>query len=429
MDAVECAKWRRRAERLEKLVEAGQALALVEATDELLPLLMRMAQDVTGATASSILLHDAARGVLRFTLAMNENTAGVQEILRKNLELRLGQGLAGWVAEHREPVLVRDAHTDPRFFSSADKVTGFSTTSLLCVPILHEEELLGVAQVLNPKGRASFADEDLDLLLSFAHLASVALVRSRLLESRLTELRMRAQFEAAADIQRHFLPPNPGNVGGCVIWGVTRPAATVGGDLYDFIPLDDSSWLVCVADIAGKGLPAALLMAAMWARLRSLAPQHREPVDLLQALNRDALQVMRGELFATAVLARVWPRSGQVRLALAGHLPPLVFGPERCTVISGIAGLPLGIEQDAEYQGRDLKLEPNDSLLLLTDGVTEARRVDRAFFGMERVQKVADQARAPWGPAVLGAVDAWLEGREAGDDVTAVEIRFLGDEG
>ncbi len=412
-----------RAGRLKKLIKASGVLANVESVDELLPILLQMAQEVTQATASSILLYDPKRDVLKFSLAMNEARDGVQEILKSQVELKMGQGIAGWVAENREPVLVGDAECDSRFFRPADKATGFKTKSLLCAPIVHSEELLGVVQVLNAKNRSCFTPEDLELLESFAHLASVAIVRRKLLEIRVREQSMLSQLNAASRIQTHFLPKNPDPGHGCGIWGHTTPAVYVGGDLYDFIPLPDGSWVICVADVSGKGLPAALVMVAMWAKLQSLTPAGMDPGVLLGALNRDLVGVMAGEIFATAVMARYWPDSGRTEIALAGHLSPLLLRPGEIRVIEDLKGIPLGIEPSSTYEHRVLGLKKGESLLFITDGVTEARSKTRGFFEMRGVVDfVRTHPGPPWGKGLLEKIDRFRDGAQANDDTTLVEV-------
>ena len=174
-------------QRLQKLIEASSALATVESVEELLPKLLRMAQEVTFAQASSIMLYVPERNTLQFSLALNETKSGILETLKQNIELKMGEGIAGWVAQKLEPVRIDDASADERFYRKADRKTGFITRAVMCVPITHSEELLGVVQVLNPKERSIFDDEDLELLKSFSHLASFSLIRRRLLESRIRQ--------------------------------------------------------------------------------------------------------------------------------------------------------------------------------------------------------------------------------------------------
>jgi serine phosphatase RsbU (regulator of sigma subunit) len=420
-----------RAGRLKKLIEAGRALAEVESVEEILPILLRMAQDVTDSSASSILLYKEDKDILEFALALNEDKDGVQKVLKSGVALKVGEGIAGWVAENKKSVIVRDAATDPRFYKKADKATGFVTRSLLCTPILHGERLLGVVQCLNSKSGNSFEDEDLELLESFADMASVAIVRSELLQVRIREQKLKSQLDAAARIQANIRPKNPPfpvkskeeSSGAYGIWGESLPAVFVGGDLYDFIPLDNGDWIVTIADVSGKGLPAALVMVALWSRLRALVKNETRPGPLMERWNQSLCEIMSGEIFATAVILLFSPGQGTVKYALAGHLPPLLVGTESCVEMKGLKGRPLGIEYTSTYDEAACRLESGESLLLLTDGVQEARNDEGAFFEDQGVFSWAEGCKKPpRGSSLLQCVDAWRGAAAASDDTTIIEI-------
>ena len=257
---------------LKRLMEAHQILADTESVEALLPRLLDLAKNVSNAEAASLLLYNQQRDVLEFAAVKDEILGEkANEILKSAVELKMGEGIAGWVAQNRESVLIQDVQNDPRFFSQADHETGFVTRTLLCVPLLYGGDLLGVINVLNSKDKPGFDSFDEELLECFADLASTAIMRSRFLELRLTQERMRVELEAAADIQSLFWPRLPELGAGSHVWAVSKPAKFVGGDVYDVIRMPDESWLVYVADVADKGLPAALIMAALSTRIRSEA--------------------------------------------------------------------------------------------------------------------------------------------------------------
>ncbi|MFH1821328.1 MAG: GAF domain-containing protein, partial [Methanobacteriota archaeon] len=257
------------AKRLKKLIEANQYLADIESIDALLPRLLELAKNVTVAEASSLLLYNPKRNVLEFTSVVDEvigKTGG--EILKSSIELKMGEGIAGWVAENRKALNIEDVQQDPRFSKGADKQTGFITRNLLSVPLVYGEELLGVINALNSKDKPSFDTEDQELLESFGHLAAVAITRSKLLEDRLKQQKFQIQLETASKIQSLFWPELPEMGADSHVWAISVPAAFVGGDLYDLIPMTDGSWMIYVADVSDKGLPAALIMVALWSKIR-----------------------------------------------------------------------------------------------------------------------------------------------------------------
>ncbi len=414
----------RQAKRLQKLIQANEVLASIESLTDLLPQLLMLAQEVTGAEASSILLYDETKDVLRFTLAMND-VLGEEKMkeLKTGFELPMGQGIAGWVAENRTPLNVTDAQNDPRFSKAADKKTGFTTRCILCIPIIHRDKLLGVVQVLNSIAKECFAQEDQELLESFGHLAGVALVRSELLTERLNQQKFETQLEAASRIQKQFNPKQPDLAGENVIWGNSVPAQFVGGDLYDFIPISDGSWYIYVADVSGKGLPAALIMSALWTRIRAEALNEKDPGKMLEAVNIGAWEFMAGEVFATMVLMRYDPESGRGQYAVAGHTPPLLVSDGEVSELDRPMGLPVGILDEGEFDTSEFQLEKGQSLIVVTDGVDEARTGEGEFFGEERLlETLRTSGRPPLGKKLIQTVADWRADAPPNDDTTVVEI-------
>ncbi|UCG13052.1 MAG: SpoIIE family protein phosphatase [Deltaproteobacteria bacterium] len=413
------------ARRLKRLIEANHSLADMELLEEVLPRLLDLARDVTEAEASSLLLYNPERNVLEFASVKDEvvgDRAGA--ILKSSVELEMGEGIAGWVAENRKSIIIPDAQRDPRFSKRADRKTGFITQSLLCVPLIHRDELLGVINVLNPKDKHCFDIEDQDILESFANLAAVALVRSKLLETRLQQERFQTQLLAAARIQSLFWPKLPEAKGGSHIWTVSAPAAFVGGDLYDVIPMPDGSWLVYVADVSDKGLPAALIMAALSIMIRGEALSQDELDKLLESVNDAMYELMSDEgFFATVVIGKYWSDTGKMELSLGGHLPPLWVGENGFKHAPDLQGIALGVVPRAKYKKSEIVLSPGDSILFVTDGVTEAENERNEFFGHRRlVDSLLKASGPPRGIGLLDEVKAWRGVAEASDDLTMLEI-------
>ncbi len=413
------------AKRLKKLIEANQYLADIESLDALFPRLLDLAKNVTAAEASSLMLYDPKRDVLEFASVADEviGEAG-GEILKISVKLKMGEGIAGWVAENRKSLIIKDAWQDPRFSKQADKQTGFITRNLLCVPLVYNEELLGVINVLNSKEKQCFDAEDLELLESFAHLAAIAIIRSRLLETRLKQQRLQIQMEAASKIQSLFWPKLPEMETGSNVWAVSLPAAFVGGDLYDLIPMTDGSWLVYVADVADKGLPAALIMVALWSRIREEALLHDEVDKLLETVNNAMHDLMAEEgFFSTIIIGRYWPATGRIQLARGGHLPPLWIRKDGLGKVPELKGPSLGIVPGAKYENKEITLSPGESILFLTDGVTEAENEEVRLFGNRRLIDYIQKTNGPpWGKGLLDSVNAWQGTAKVSDDLTILEI-------
>jgi sigma-B regulation protein RsbU (phosphoserine phosphatase) len=229
-------------------------------------------------------------------------------------------------------------------------------------------------------------------------LEIVSIKRSRLLEQRIEQERLRAELEAAAKIQQLFWPKMPELGEGSHVWGFSEPAASVGGDLYDVIPMPDASWLVYVADVAGKGLPAALIMAALSAKISSIAPLHNEVGKLLANVNKEMYELMSEEgFFATMVLSKYWPKTGREQTARAGHPYPLWVINHGLRKLPKIDGIPIGAEFGTEYEKREFVISPGEAILFITDGVTEAENEESELFGDDRLIDYFEVANGPPG--------------------------------
>ncbi len=262
------------------------------------------------------------------------------------------------------------------------------------------------------------------------HAALVARVKSMLRIKSLHDTvleqsaQLKTQLETATKIQSLFWPDIPDLTGGSHIWAVAVPATYVGGDLYDVIPLPDGSLLAYVADVSDKGVPAALIMAALSTKIRGEARNQYEIDTLLETVNNRLHSLTSEEgFFATIVLARYWPDSGKMQLTLAGHLQPLWIvesGIGNCPQINGIS---LGITPDVRYEKKEILLSPGESILLFTDGVIEAQNEDNELFGNERlVDFIKDAKGPPWGKGLLDFISNWRGNSSASDDLTILEI-------
>jgi len=411
--------------RLRKLTEANRSLAEIESLDDLFPRLMDLAKEVMAAEASYLFLYNPENRLLEAASIKDDLFGSKDGNSRTTVKkLKIGEGMVGWVAQNRKAVMIEDAHNDPRFSKEADKRRDSTTRTVLSVPLVQRDELLGVLSVLNTRNKPHFDNEDLALAESFADLAAVAIVRSRLLKHRVQQERLQAELNAAAKIQKLFWPKLPVLGDGSHIWAFSEPAASVGGDAYDVIPMSDGSWILYVADVAGKGLSAALMMAALSAKIRSAAPLHIEVDKILANVNKDMHELMADEgFFATMVMSRYWPGTGKVQIARAGHPNPLWVVGHGFRELPKLDGISLGIELRTEYEKAEFVLSPGESFLLVTDGVTEAENEKGALFGNDRLTDYFESADGPpWAEGLLGKISSWRGDAVMNDDLTVLEL-------
>jgi len=262
------------------------------------------------------------------------------------------------------------------------------------------------------------------------HAALVARVKSMLRIKALHDTvlgqsaQLKVQLETATKIQSLFWPKIPELKAGGHIWAVSVPATYVGGDLYDVIPLPDDSLLAYVADVSDKGVPAALIMAALSTKIRSEARMQSEVDKLLETINNSTYSLTSEEgFFATIVLARYWPRSGKMQLTLGGHLQPLWIVESGIGNLPQINGISLGVTPDVHYEKKEIILSPGESVLLFSDGVIEAENEDKELFGNDRlVGYIKDAKGPPWGKGLLDLINHWRGKANANDDLTLLEI-------
>ena len=410
--------------RLRKLIEANRSLAKIESLNDLFPRLLSLAKEVMAAEASFIFLYNPDSRLLEIVSVEDDLFGDKADEIKPSIKLKLGEGMAGWVAQNRKPVMVKDAQTDPRFSKAADRQRNLTTRTILAVPLVQGDELLGVLNVLNSRDKPYFDEEDLALLESFGDLASVAIIRSRLLKQRLEQEQLQAEMAAAATIQKSFWPKVPEIGEGSHIRAFSEPAASVGGDLYDVIPVPDGSWVVYVADVSGKGLPAALMMAALSAKVRSVAPLHHE-VDTLPAnVNKEMHGLMSGEgFFATMVVSRYWPETGKMHIARAGHQYPIWVSADGVQELSRPNGVPIGVGIGTEYERAEFALSPGEAILFVSDGITEAENEKGELFGIRRLNNHIQAANGPpWSEGLLEAIGSWRGNAAMNDDLTIMEI-------
>ena len=242
-------------------------------------------------------------------------------------------------------------------------------------------------------------------------------------------LSLKGELEIARDIQLAMLPSGLRRAGDAVICGVTRPANTVGGDFYDIIPLADGRLVLAIGDVAGKGSPAALLMALLLAMLRTLVDEGLDAARLIARLNVQVARHSPASRFITFFYAIYDPLTGMLQFVNAGHLPPVIRradGRFDRAAAEAVHGLALGMFESATYQTSQLSIGPGDMLVLYTDGITEAENPEGKAFeesGLEAViARTAGSDPVQVGAAILAAVTAYAADARLADDLTALVI-------
>ncbi len=289
-------------------------------------------------------------------------------------------------------------------------------TSLLGILLLEDQEL---------KGRRPA------LLSGIGRQVGLRLENTRLIEAAAIRRTLEREVAMARGIQESFLPRSAPSHPGWEMGTTWRVAREVGGDFYDFIPLapgpDGPRWGLVIADVADKGVPAALVMALCRTLLRSVAISRIDPGITLTRLNELIIADTQTDLFVSVFYA-VWePGSGRLSYANGGHNPPLLFGASRTSRDLPEHGMLLGVDPDASYQTHSLTLAPESLLVLFTDGVTEAANPQGEFFGLDRLRRLIldrdDWQAQAVAESIATSVLAFSGESYLADDLTAVVLR------
>ncbi len=339
--------------------------------------------------------------------------------------VQLSLSLIQQVASSRRAVLSADAASDSRF-KSHESVLDCRIRSVMCVPIVRGDgSLLGVLQVDSHDVRDGFGNEDLEVLAGIAGQAAQAIEQAVAHDERVQREQLERDLQLAHRVQQGLLPSCPPEIPGYEVFDFYEAARHVGGDFFGYVPLSDGRLAVVLADVSGKGVSAALLMAALSADIRYCLASERDVAQAVARINESFLRGGWDDRFATLLVVVLDPTSHRVTICNAGHLPAFVREASGRVFQAGVGlgGLPLGIDQDGRYRSCEVDVAPGATLVMFTDGVSEAMNGDQQCYGLEQVERVlaagAGGAVAA-GRGILADVECHVAGEPRSDDVCLV---------
>lgn len=339
----------------------------------------------------------------------------------------LDQSLLGWMQINKKPLSMNDPHNDPRFRGlRLDE----SIRSLLCVPMLVKSELKGVLTVTNKKEADEFTNEDQRLLAIIAAQSAQIVETARLYEEEKALSRVKEEIRLASEIQLGLLPKTNPRIPDFEIAGFSLPAQVVGGDYYDFIRIDEGRLAICLGDVSGKGLPAALLMSNLQATIRGQTVLGQSPKDCMKRSNRLMYESTDPHKFATLFYGIMDTRTHELAYSNAGHDLPFFFrGDEEPTRLES-GGLILSVMEDFDYEQAVVRFNPGDLLVIYSDGITDATNEYEEQFGEERLLDLLNTGcgMAPRDliEKITAAVGEFAGGRPQMDDMTLVVVKRTG---
>jgi serine phosphatase RsbU (regulator of sigma subunit) len=392
------------------LLRAGRELAARRPLPELFSVILNLATEAVSAR----------RGVL-MTLEKKELVVQAS----KGEGFRISTAVRDRVIDAKTSLLVRDVSMDEALRQRLS-IVEHSVRALMAVPLQTDNNVIGLIYVDSPQFPREFSGDDLNLLTVMANVAAIRIERDRLSEVEQAEKLMASELEQAAEIQRQFLPSVAPVLPGLELAGYNAACRTVGGDYYDFLPYADNRVGIVIGDVAGKGMPAALMMTSLQAKVQALAEMPGDPAVVVARLNRSLAATCPRNRFITFFFSIIDATSGDIAFCNAGHNPPLLIRADgRVERLEG-GGPVLGILPAMTYQRQQCHMDPGDLLVLYSDGVTEAADPAGEEFEdrlPELAVKVRDRSAAEIVQAVHEAVRDWIAGQPPADDVTVVVAR------
>ncbi len=408
----------RQVSQLSALNEIGRAISANLDIPYLMEAIYRESGKVIDTTNFYIALYEAEADQVTFILNTTEGTLNTTPTSRRG-----GKGLTEYVIRTRAPLLLPDRVVE-RARALGMEPVGRPAQCWVGVPMIASDRVIGMIAAQSYTTPNAFTQEHVDILMTIAAQAAIAIENARLLEAVARQERLRQELILARKIQQSLLP-DPPEIPGWFIAGRCIQAADTGGDLFDFIPLDEHRLGIAIGDVTGKGMPAALLMATVRSALRAHAQLQSDPAEVLEALNRVMYADTRGKSYVTLVYGVLDTHTWTLTIANAGHPSPLLCGErEEPAYLDGRGRLPLGSQAQVRYIARSLTLQPGQALLLYTDGVIEARDPQAKMLGFEGLQTmVTHQPGERLIDTILERTMQFTSPRALEDDLTLVVVQ------
>ncbi|MFQ5797945.1 MAG: SpoIIE family protein phosphatase [Bacteroidota bacterium] len=412
--------------RLTSIIEASKLLNSTLNLRKVLKIILELATKHSRAAKGTIYLVDHHKKEI-----WSEVQEGKERVL---IHLPFGRGIAGTVAKTGDSVNIGDAYKDSRFYAGIDERTGFRTKSMICMPMRNDKgKIVGVFQLLNKRGPISsgrggfFTRHDEEFLETLSVHAALAIEKARLHQEALEKEAIEKEIEIAVKIQQLLLPERIPPLDGFDISAVTIPSKRVGGDFYDVIRRGDQKALLVIADVSGKGIPAAMLVSTLQAWLHAFVETGMDLLAIVERLNKIIYEDSTIDKYITFFICELDTERKVITSVNAGHNYPLLFRADGPMHQLEKGGLSLGMFPDEVYVKEEIQLGRGDVLVLYTDGVTEAMNKRESLYGETRFyqclcQHLEKSAREIQ-DAVRHDVQTYIKEAPQADDITMMVLK------
>ena len=339
--------------------DVGKSLTRDEALDRILQNLQRL----VNYDAAAIFLVDGKTSTINSVLH-----TGYPRTAQERIQVHLDEGVVGLAAKSKSGIIVPDVKSNPQYANVRAR-----TRSEMVAPMILRGQVLGVFNLESDRLDA-YTEDDLRLLEAFAAEAAVAIDRAQLFEERKVKLEIEEELRLARIVQEFFSPKKSLVTAGFRIAGANFPSLEVSGDYYDFFPAMNRMVAFAIADVAGKGVPASLIMASFRATFRTVAPFSASARQMVLRLNQILLDTVRPQDFVTTFVGVLNPDTGELSYCNAGHNPPIIVASDGSFRRLEVGGPVLGIltQDEVEWQEGRMRLSSDEVLVCYTDGATEA---------------------------------------------------------
>ena len=403
----------------------------------------QLIQEITHKISTSLdideilnLIIDAVRSFVRYDAAAiyivesKSNEKRMQalvhrayDVSRTNmLRLKFGEGLVGWVIKNSKGVIIPDVRNDSRYIEADPE-----TKSEIVAPIISNGKVIGAFN-LESHEKTTYTERDLDMLMFFAGTAAISIEKAFLHQERLEKKRLESELGIARQVQLSLLPDRDPVIPGFDISGANFPTEEVSGDSFDFISFPNQQLGICIADVSGKGIPAALIMASFRASLRAQVRNDYAIRSIFRKVNYPLWESVTGAQYVTAIYGVLDPFSHRFTYADAGHNPMILLRADNTHLELSCGNTVLGMFEDIDYRECNRRLKPGEIVILYTDGVTEAAR-DGVELGPQGLINIVKELRHL--PAremvhqIYEAVRKYAQQSVLDDDLTVVIIKVL----
>jgi sigma-B regulation protein RsbU (phosphoserine phosphatase) len=417
-------------DKLRMLLDITKTISRSLDLDEVLSLVMDTLDSLIPYDAAGIYLVKCSRPLPEWEGGVDETCVFHTQAVRgydiedmQELSLKMGEGLIGHVALSSKPFISPDVRKEPRYVNARGR-----TRSEMVAPIISNDEVIGVFDLESDELNA-YANDDLEILLLLSSQVAIIIEKVMLHEQLIEKQRLETQLEIARQVQLQLLPPRDPQLEGFDISAYNFPTEEVSGDYYDWVRLFDDQIGIVIADVSGKGVPAALLMAFLRASLRAASHIGYAPHVSMAKVNYLLWESIERNQFVTGFYGILDATNRTLAYSNAGHNPPILLDVDGTAHFEERGGVPLGMFRDSRYYEYYATIDSGQIFILYTDGVTEAMNPAGEEYGRDRLVEAARQSRHLGAREMIDFIHreviTWTDGLGATDDVTFFIVKAL----